>query len=79
MAVLTVMNRNEVTLAEMSDAVKRRFQHCFVTWNSGNFCTLVASNSLSNIERFMSGLIAPAIPGEYVYADIPNRLHSQTT
>nr|WP_245421413.1 hypothetical protein [Rhizobium sp. L9] len=70
-AVLTAMNRNEVTLTEMSDAVKRRFQHCFVTWNSGNFCTLVASNSQSNVERFMSGLIKPAIPTEYVYETLP--------
>ncbi|MBB2819257.1 UNVERIFIED_ORG: hypothetical protein GGD59_002508 [Rhizobium esperanzae] len=70
-AVLTVMNRNEVTLAEMSDAIKRRFQHCFVTWNSGNFCTLVASNSLSNVERFISGLVKPAIPMEYVYETLP--------
>ncbi|MGZ9719098.1 class I SAM-dependent methyltransferase [Rhizobium miluonense] len=69
--VLTVMNRNEVTLAAMSDAVKRCFRHCYVTWNSGNFCTLVASNSLSNIERFMSGLIKPAIPTEYVYETLP--------
>ncbi|ENN85574.1 hypothetical protein RHSP_06644 [Rhizobium freirei PRF 81] len=61
-AVLTVMNRNEVTLAEMSDAVKRRFRHCYATWNSGNFCTLIASNSLPNIDRFMSGLIRPATP-----------------
>ncbi|ANM08354.1 hypothetical protein AMC78_PD00850 (plasmid) [Rhizobium phaseoli] len=70
-AVLTVMNRNEVTLAEMSDAIKRRFQHYFVTWNSGNFCTLVASNSLSNVERFISGLVKPAIPMEYVYETLP--------
>ncbi|WP_064710647.1 class I SAM-dependent methyltransferase [Rhizobium bangladeshense] len=71
--VLTVMNQSEVTLAEMTLAVNHCFQHCFATWNSGNFYTLLASNSLPNIERFMAGLIGPAIPGEYVYADIPCR------
>lgn len=74
--VLTVMNRSEVTLAQMSDAVKRSFSHCHVIWNSGNFYTLLASNSPRNIEQFLSGLIEPAIPQEYVYADIPYRLHS---
>lgn len=74
--VLTVMNQCEVTLAQMSDAVKRCFRHCYVIWNSGNFYTLLASNSSVNIERFMAGLIQPAIPGEYVYGDIPFCLHA---
>jgi len=77
--VLTVMNQSEVTLAQMSDAVKRCFHQCHVTWNSGNFYTLLASNSPKKIERFLSGLIEPAIPREYVYADIPYCLHSQAT
>ncbi len=75
-AVLTVMNQSEVTLAEMSDAVKRWFHHCYVIWNSGNFSTLVASNNLENIERFMSGLTKPAIPAEYVYEILPRLLFS---
>ncbi len=74
--VLTVMNHSEVTLAQMSDAVMRCFHQCHVIWNSGNFYTLLASNSSTNIERFMTGLIEPAIPQEYVYADIPYCLHS---
>lgn len=78
-AVLTVMNQSEVTLAQMSDAVQRSFSHCHVIWNSGNFYTLLASNSPTNIDRFMSCLIEPAIPREYIYDDIPYRLHSLAT
>ncbi|NTF63371.1 class I SAM-dependent methyltransferase [Agrobacterium rhizogenes] len=75
-AVLTIMNQNEVTLADMGAAVKPYFRHCYITWNSGNFYSLVASNSLPNIERFISGLIEPAIPGEYVYGPLPRSLFS---
>jgi hypothetical protein len=66
-SVLTVMNRNEVTLGEMEAATRQYSRHCHITWNSGNFYSLVASNSLPNIERFLSNLIKPAIPNEYVY------------
>ncbi|NTH14068.1 class I SAM-dependent methyltransferase [Rhizobium rhizogenes] len=72
--VLTVMNQNEVTLDDMEAALTPYFHHSYITWNSGNFYSLVASNSLPNIERFISGLIEPAIPGEYVYGPLPRPL-----
>lgn len=73
-AVLTIMNQNEVTLADMQAALSPYFRHSYITWNSGNFYSLAASNSLSNIERFLSGLIEPAIPDEYVYGPLPRPL-----
>lgn len=73
-AVLTVMNQNEVTLDGMEAALMPYFSHAYITWNSGNFYSLVASNSLPNIERFISSLIAPAIPSEYVYGPLPRPL-----
>jgi len=69
--VLSIMNQNEVTLHDMGNAIKQTFRHCHVTWNSGNFYSLVASNSTANIERFLSHLIGPAIPHEYVYETLP--------
>jgi hypothetical protein len=73
-AVLTVMNQSEVTLAEMEAAIRQYFSSCYITWNSGNFYSLVASNSSPNVERFLSNLIEPAIPEEYVYENLPRRL-----
>lgn len=75
--VLTSMNLNEVTLDDMAQAIRPRFRHCYVTWNSGNFHTLVASNSLPNIKCFIAGLIKPAIPGEFVYDTLPRSLFDE--
>lgn len=76
--VLTQMDRNEVTLPDMSETLRRFFEHSFVTWNSGNFYTLVSSNSLENLELFLSKLCPAAIPAEYVYADLPYRLYPES-
>ncbi|WP_245468443.1 class I SAM-dependent methyltransferase [Mesorhizobium sp. M1E.F.Ca.ET.063.01.1.1] len=66
-SVLATMFNNEVTLEAMSHAVGAHFKHCVMTWNSGNFCSLAASNSRSNLDRYLSHMEAPAIPHEYVY------------
>lgn len=65
--VLKTMFNNEVTLAEMSRAVGACFKHCVITWNSGNFYGLAASNSEENLMLYLSHLVTPAIPHEYVY------------
>ena len=53
-----------------------------MTWNSGNFCSVAASNSKENLNLYLSQMAAPAIPYEYVYetclfrdliASLPNR------
>lgn len=69
--VLTTMHGNEVTLAEMSTAVYAHFKHCVITWNSGNFYGLAASNSRENLWRYLSVMVEPAIPTEYVYEPQP--------
>ncbi|SDA97840.1 class I SAM-dependent methyltransferase [Mesorhizobium qingshengii] len=66
-SVLNTMFNNEVTLGEMHDAVRAHFSHCVMTWNSGNFCSLAASNDRENLNHYVSQMAAPAIPHEYVY------------
>ncbi|WP_051333825.1 class I SAM-dependent methyltransferase [Mesorhizobium sp. WSM3224] len=66
-AVLKTMFNNEVTLKEMFDAAGARFNHCVMTWNSGNFCSLAASNNSQNLNMYLSQMADPAIPNEYVY------------
>lgn len=68
--VLNTMHASEVQLAEMANAVYACFKHCVVTWNSGNFYGLAASNSKPNLSRYLSLLPGPAIPSEYVYAPV---------
>lgn len=75
--VLTSMNLNEVMLDDMAQAIRAYFRHCYVTWNSGNFYTLVASNSLPNLKSFMTCLGEPAIPNEFVYGTVPRSLFDE--
>jgi hypothetical protein len=65
--VLGPMHRNEVTIAEIAGVLKDRFRHCLVTWNSGNFYGLAASNSWNNLVRYLAAMPSPAIPREYIY------------
>lgn len=69
--ILDLMDRNEVTLQEFTHTLVGLFSHSVVTWNSGNFYTVLASNNRANLDRFVSGLSEPAIPAEYVYESIP--------
>lgn len=71
-AVLDRMFSNEVSLAQMSDAIRQHFRYCAMTWNSGNFYSLAVSNAKENLDRYLSQMAAPAIPHEYVYdTDLP--------
>jgi hypothetical protein len=58
----------------MATALRPYFLHCCITWNSGNFYTIIASNSLANIRGFISCLGEPAIPSEYLYEALPRPL-----
>jgi hypothetical protein len=76
--VLTRMNQNEVSLEQMGDTLRHFFSHTFVSWNSGNFYTVISSNNPENLGRFMSKLWPAAIPGEYVYAELPYQLYPES-
>lgn len=70
-SVLRRMNENEVTVGEMSEVLSRHFRYGAITWNSGNFYTMTASNSASNLGEFINHLGQPALPREYVYEQLP--------
>lgn len=69
--VLNTMHDSEVTLAEMASAVYANFKYCIVTWNSGNFYGLAASNNEDNLSRYLALMDPPAIPFEYTYEPKP--------
>lgn len=72
--ILNIMHQNCVTLNAMVDAIARTFHYCILTWNSGNFCTLIAGNRFDNLAQFVSSMDPPAIPFEYVYEKTPTLL-----
>lgn len=42
-----------------------------LTWNSGNFYTIVSSNSRTAILELISLMVKPAIPPRYCYQRLP--------
>lgn len=48
------MDNGEVSLLEFKQELVKSFHYAVITWNSGNFYTIVASNSKKNIEKFIS-------------------------
>ena len=45
-----------------------------IYWNSGNFYSIAASNSLKHISTFINLLPKAAIPMEYVYEKLPRNI-----
>jgi hypothetical protein len=70
-AILKRMNQNENTISAMSVALAEHFKYSYITWNSGNFCTIAAGNSAQNLSRYISSMLPPCIPNEYVYTSTP--------
>jgi len=71
------MNDNEVTIVELAEVLADAFVGSYVTWNSGNFYTIVASNSARNLKRLISKMGRPALPSEYVYEALPHELFAK--
>jgi len=72
--ILKTMNLNEVTHEDMAQAIAQHFRYASLTWNSGNFYTVAASNSASNLQDLIGRMCEPCIPNEYVYSDLPQSM-----
>jgi hypothetical protein len=72
--VLACMQEQEATLLELESALRLQFSTAVITWNSGNFYTIVASNNSDNLVTFVNSMIAPAIPRQFLYEDLPRQL-----
>lgn len=47
------------------------FKHAVMTWNSGNFYIIMASNSQKSLKDLVSELIPPCIPSVFCYERLP--------
>lgn len=72
--VLTYMNNGQVTISEFTTALLKIFQYAIITWNSGNFYSIYASDSKDNLIKFLNKMSKPLIPEEYVYKKLPTPL-----
>ncbi|WP_312948372.1 class I SAM-dependent methyltransferase [Agrobacterium sp.] len=69
--VLNKMIDFQVDQATSVSALKPYFRYSVITWNSGNFYTIVSSNARTSITDFISSLVKPAIPAAYNYEQLP--------
>ena len=72
--IVNKMETQEVTLDELVTVLKVFFDSAVVTWNTGNFYTVMASNSNENLEQLVCQMIEPAIPPEFCYLPLPHQL-----
>lgn len=66
--------RGQVTLGEFIEVLSGEFAAAVITWNSGNFYTIAASDSRENLTRLVQAMSPPAIPDEYLYETLPRPL-----
>lgn len=69
--VLNTMADLQVDLATTVTALKLFFRYSVLTWNSGNFYTIVSSNSRAAVLELTSLMVKPAIPPGYCYERLP--------
>ena len=74
--MLEEMEKGQVTLDELIEAIKVHFKYIYLTWNSTNFYKLAASNHESSIEKFVSFLVPQYVPQPFGFEEvIPRRLY----
>ena len=76
-SIVHAMNQQLVTLEEMRAVLSRYFKNAFLTWNSGNFSSIVAANHEAPLQRFIGAMTPPAIPLHYTHHPMPLRLLGQ--
>ncbi len=69
--VLNTMTDLQVDLATTVAALRTFFRYSALTWNSGNFYTIVSSNSRAALLELISLMLKPAIPPGYCYEHLP--------
>lgn len=69
--VVSTMSTLQVDLETTASALASFFRYAALTWNSGNFYTIVASNSRASILELVSLMLKPAIPPAYCYESLP--------
>lgn len=74
--VLDTMFDFQVDLEASRSALRSHFRYAVVTWNSGNFYTIVSSNSLNSLGEFVTSMVKPAVPPEFCYEQLPHILVS---
>jgi len=68
--ILRTMEECEVSLKSTIAALSLEFSFSVLTWNCGNFYTIISSNSLEALGHIVRLMIPPAVPPEFCYENI---------
>lgn len=71
LSVLSIMNNFEAHLTDFYGTLSKFFKNAVMTWNSGNFYIIMASNSQKSLKDLVSKLIPPCIPSAFCYESLP--------
>jgi len=63
--ILEEMEKGQLTLSELSSAIKEHFQYAYIVWNSTNFYEIIASNNKLRIQSFLDLLPDPYVPDAF--------------
>lgn len=72
--VLDTMADLQVDLPTTIAALRTFFRYSVITWNSGNFYTIVSSNARASMLELISLMLKPAIPPAYCYHQLPTAI-----
>jgi hypothetical protein len=76
--ILNTMVDFQVDMATTISALGQSFCYSVVTWNSGNFYTIISSNSRRSLLDFVSLLLPPAIPAGFCDERLPITIMDDT-
>jgi len=65
--VIHIFNKMLMTLDETIHEIKKTLKYSVVIWNSGNFYTILSSNSKDEINKYLDVLVDPIIEDKYSY------------
>jgi hypothetical protein len=69
--VLDTMIDFQVDLESSLSALRSYFSYSAITWNSGNFYTIVSSNSFDSLRSFITSMVKPAMEPDFCYEQLP--------
>lgn len=72
--IVNEMNEMLVSIEELSRSIEQNFTYAVITWNSGNFYTVIASDNRENLSAFTNCMLRPAILDKYQYLTLPKQI-----
>ncbi|WP_107677858.1 class I SAM-dependent methyltransferase [Agrobacterium sp. LAD9] len=72
--ILNTMVDFQVDMATTIAALGLSFRYSIMTWNSGNFYTIVSSNSRRSMIDFVGSLLKPALPTDFCNEPVPKTI-----